>query len=99
MRIKKKRLSHRVLLSLPTELYQTISRLSQAMEKPRAEVIREMLEEQQLMLLSLATALEEAKEGHKEKAAQAIQKMAGNALIGLGEMMSSKRRKVRSVYW
>ena len=33
---KPKNTPHRVLLSLPTDLYNTISRVSAAMEKPRA---------------------------------------------------------------
>jgi metal-responsive CopG/Arc/MetJ family transcriptional regulator len=40
---KPKNTPHRVLLSLPTDLYNTISRVSAAMEKPRAEIIRELL--------------------------------------------------------
>ena len=91
MRIKKKRATQRVLLSLPPELYDTISRVSAAMEKPRAEIIRELLAQQQPMLDVMAKAFEEAKEGHKEKAAVALQKLASEALMGLGEAMSPKR--------
>lgn len=100
MRIKKKRATQRVLLSLPPELYDTISRLSAAMEKPRAEIIRELLAQQQPMLDLMANAFEQAREGHKEKAAVALQKLAGEALMGLGEAMSPRRgHKTRTWSW
>ena len=83
---------HRVLLSLHTELYDTISRLSRAMEKPRAEVIRELLAEQQPILDMMATTFEHAKAGHKEQVAKGLQKLTGEALKDLGEVMSPAKR-------
>jgi metal-responsive CopG/Arc/MetJ family transcriptional regulator len=61
---KPKNTPHRVLLSLPTDLYETISRVSAAMEKPRAEIIRDLLSEQQPILEHMATMLEQAKAGN-----------------------------------
>lgn len=91
---KPKSAPHRVLLSLPTELYDTVTRLARAMDKPRAEVIRELLAEQQPILDVMATTFEEAKAGHKEQAARGLKKLTGEALKGLGEVMApSKRRK------
>lgn len=90
---KPKSAPHRVLLSLPTELYVTISRLSAAMDKPRAELIRDLLAEQQSLLEMLAVTLEQAKAGQKEQAIRGLQKMTGNALKNLGEAMSPKERK------
>ena len=60
---KPKNTPHRVLLSLPTDLYNTISRVSAAMDKPRAEIIRDLLAEQQPILEHMATMLEQAKGG------------------------------------
>jgi len=85
---KPKNTPHRVLLSLPTDLYNTISRVSAAMEKPRAEIIRELLSEQQPILEHMATMLEEAKAGKLEQAMKGWQKMTGEALKGLGMLMS-----------
>ncbi len=85
---KPKNTPHRVLLSLPTDLYSTISRVSAAMEKPRAEIIRELLSEQQPILEHMATMLEEAKAGKLEQAMKGWQKMTGEALKGLGMLMS-----------
>ena len=90
---KPKSAPHRVLLSLPTELYETVTRLAQAMEKPRAEVIRELLAEQQPMLDLMATTFEQAKAGHKEQVAKGLQKLTGEALKGLGEAMSPPKRR------
>jgi len=83
---------HRVLLSLHTELYDTITRLSRAMDKPRAEVIRELLAEQQPILDMMATTFEHAKAGHKEQVAKGLQKLTGEALKDLGEVMSPAKR-------
>jgi Ribbon-helix-helix protein, copG family len=88
------RAPHRVLLSLPTELYETVTRLSLAMDKPRAEVIRELLAQQQAILDMMATTFEQAKAGHKEQAARGLQRLTGEALKGIGEVMApAKRRK------
>ncbi len=85
---KPKTTPHRVLLSLPTDLYNTISRVSAAMEKPRAEIIRELLAEQQPILEHMATMLEQAKAGKLDQAMKGWQKMTGEALKGLGVLMS-----------
>ena len=85
---KPKSAPHRVLLSLHTELYETVTRLARAMDKPRAEVIRELLAEQQPILDMMAATFEQAKAGHKEQAARGLQKLTGEALKGLGEAMS-----------
>jgi hypothetical protein len=91
---KPKHAPHRVLLSLHTELYDTITRLSRAMDKPRAEVIRELLAQQQPILDVMAITFEQAKAGHKEQVARGLQKLTGEALKDLGEVMSpAKRRK------
>lgn len=90
---KPKNTPHRVLLSLPTDLYGTISRLSVVMEKPRAEIIRELLNEQQPLLDMMAGALEQAKAGQKEQAMKGLQKMAGHAFTSLGEAISPKETK------
>ena len=89
---KPKSAPHRVLLSLPTELYETVTRLARAMDKPRAEVIRELLAEQQPILDMMATTFEHAKAGHKEQVAKGLQKLAGEALKDLGEVMSPAKR-------
>lgn len=85
---KPKNTPHRVLLSLPTDLYNTISRVSAAMEKPRAEIIRDLLAEQQPILEHMATMLEQAKVGKLDQAMKGWQKMTGEALKGLGVLMS-----------
>lgn len=85
---KPKSTPHRVLLSLPTDLYNTISRVSAAMEKPRAEIIRELLAEQQPILEHMATMLEQAKVGKLDQAMKGWQKMTEEALKGLGVLMS-----------
>ena len=85
---KPKNTPHRVLLSLPTNLYETISRVSAAMEKPRAEIIRELLAEQQPILEHMATMLEQAKAGKLDQAMKGWQKMTGEALKGLGLLMA-----------
>ncbi len=85
---KPKSAPHRVLLSLPTELYDTVTRLARAMEKPRAEVIRELLAEQHSILDAMATTFEQAKAGHKEQVAKGLQKLTGEALKELGSVMS-----------
>lgn len=85
---KPKNTPHRVLLSLPTDLYNTISRVSAAMDKPRAEIIRDLLAEQQPILDHMATMLEEAKAGKLEQAMKGWEKMTGEALKGLGMLMS-----------
>jgi len=91
---KPKSAPHRVLLSLPTELYETVTRLARSMDKPRAEVIRELLADQQHILNVMATTFEQAKAGQKEEAARGLQKLTGEALKGLGEMMApAKKRK------
>ena len=89
---KPKSAPHRVLLSLPTELYETVTRLARAMDKPRAEVIRELLAEQQPILDMMATTFEHAKAGHKEQVAKGLQKLTGEALKDLGEVMSPAKR-------
>ena len=86
---------HRVLLSLPTELYETVSRLSAAMEKPRAELIRDMLADQQAILDVMATALEQAKAGHKEQAMKGLTQMTGEALKQVGEVFSQEKGRKR----
>lgn len=94
MSLKPKSAPHRVLLSLHTELYETVTRLARAMDKPRAEVIRELLAEQQPILDMMATTFEQAKAGHKEQVAKGLQKLTGEALKGLGEVMApAKKRK------
>ena len=85
---KPKNTPHRVLLSLPTDLYNTISRVSAAMDKPRAEIIRDLLAEQQPILEHMATMLEQAKAGKVYQAMKGCQKMSGEALKGQGEIMS-----------
>lgn len=90
---KPKSAPHRVLLSLPTELYETVTRLSRAMDKPRAEVIRELLAEQQSILDMMATTFEQAKAGHKEQAARGLQRLTGEALKGLGEVMAPAKKR------
>jgi len=85
---KPKSAPHRVLLSLHTELYDTVTRLARAMEKPRAEVIRELLVEQQSILDVMATTFEQAKVGHKEQVTKGLQKLTGEALKELGVVMS-----------
>jgi len=92
---KPKSAPHRVLLSLPTDLYDTVSRLSRAMDKPRAEVIRELLAQQQAILDVMATAFEHAKAGHKEEAVKGMQQIAGDALKGLGAVMSPPKSRKR----
>lgn len=93
MRPRPKTAPHRVLLSLPTGLYETVTRLARAMDKPRAEVIRELLAEQQPILDVMATTFEQAKAGHKEQVAKGLQKLTGEALKGLGEVMSPPKRR------
>ena len=90
---KPKSAPHRVLLSLPTELYETVTRLSRALDKPRAEMIRELLAEQQSLLDMMAKTFEEAKAGRKEQAAKGLQKLTGEALKGLGEVMAPAKRR------
>ncbi|MBX3335865.1 MAG: hypothetical protein KF876_17170 [Nitrospira sp.] len=90
---KPKNTPHRVLLSLPTDLYDTISRVSAAMEKPRAEIIRDLLSEQQPILEHMATMLEQAKAGKLDQAMKGWQKMTGEALKGLGLMMAPPELK------
>ena len=85
---KPKNTPHRVLLSLPTDLYNTISRVSTAMEKPRAEIIRDLLSEQQPILEHMATMLEQAKAGKLDQAMKGWKKMTGEALKGLGVIMN-----------
>lgn len=85
---KPKNTPHRVLLSLPTDLYNTISRVSAAMDKPRAEIIRDLLAEQQPIFEHMATMLEQAKAGKLDQAMKGWQKMTGEALKGLGVQMS-----------
>ena len=63
------------------------------MEKPRAEIIRELISEQQPLLEMMAGALEQAKAGQKEQAMKGLQKMAGHAFINLGEAISPKETK------
>lgn len=92
---KPKRAPHRVLLSLPTELYDTVSRLSRAMDKPRAEVIRELLAQQQPILDVMAATFEQAKAGHMEQAAKGLQQLTGEALKGLGEAISPRKGRKR----
>ena len=79
---KPKNTPHRVLLSLPTDLYETISRVSAAMEKPRAEIIRDLLSEQQPILEH------KAKAGKLDQAMKGWKKMTGEALKGLGVIMN-----------
>lgn len=58
------------------------------MDKPRAEIIRDLLAEQQPILDHMATMLEEAKAGKLEQAMKGWEKMTGEALKGLGMLMS-----------
>jgi len=58
------------------------------MEKPRAEIIRELLAEQQPILEHMATMLEQAKVGKLDQAMKGWQKMTEEALKGLGVLMS-----------
>lgn len=100
MKIKKKRLSHRVLLSLPTDVYESLSRLSRAIEKPRAEIIRELIVEQREIFGLMAEAIEKAKAGKSEKAVVALQNVTGDALIKLGMVFAPQRReKLRGISW
>jgi metal-responsive CopG/Arc/MetJ family transcriptional regulator len=92
---KPKSAPHRVLLSLPTGLYETVSRLSAAMEKPRAELIRDMLADQQAILNAMADALEQAKAGHKEQAMKGLTQMTGEALKKVGEVFAPEKGKRR----
>lgn len=85
--------SHRVLLSLPPDVYKTITRLSKVMSKPRAEIIRELLGEMKPTLEMMADGLEKAKKGQKRKALLAMQKMTGEALKELGEVISPTEPK------
>ncbi len=92
---KPKSAPHRVLLSLPTELYETVTRLANAMEKPRAELIRDMLADQQAILGAMANALEHAKAGHKEQAQRGLAQMTGEALKQVGEVFAPEKGKKR----
>lgn len=96
---KPKNTSHRVLLSLPTDLYETISRVSAAMEKPRDEIVRDLLGEQQPILEHMATMLEQAKAGKLDQAMKGWKKMAGEALKGLGVIMNPPEWAVRHLNW
>ena len=58
------------------------------MEKPRAEIVRDLLAEQQPILEHMATMLEQAKAGKLDQAMKGWQKMTGEALKGLGVLMS-----------
>lgn len=87
------RASQRVLLSLPPDVYKTITRLSKVMSKPRAEIIRELMGEMKPTLDMMADGLEQAKKGQKRKALLAMQKMTGEALKGLGEVISPTEPK------
>ena len=95
MSAKPKSAPHRVLLSLPTDLYETVSRLSSAMGKPRAELIRDMLADQQAILNAMADALEQAKAGHKEQAQRGLAQMTGEALKQVGAMFAPEKSKKR----
>jgi hypothetical protein len=92
---KPKNTPHRVLLSLPTELYDTVSRVSAAMDKPRAELIRDLLADQQPILEMLAEAIEQAKAGQKEQALRGMQKITGEALKQVGDLLSPPRGRKR----
>lgn len=92
---KPKNTPHRVLLSLPTELYDTVSRVSAAMDKPRAELIRDLLADQQPILEMLAEAIEQAKAGQKEQALRGMQKITGEALRQVGELISPVKGRKR----
>lgn len=87
--------SQRVLLSLPPDLYNTVTRLSKAMSKPRAEIIRELLGEMKPALEIMADGLEQAKKGQKRKALLAMQKMTGEALKELAEAISPTEPKAK----
>ena len=50
------------------------------MDKPRAEIIRDLLAEQQPILEHMATMLEQAKAGKLDQAMKGWQKMTGEAL-------------------
>jgi len=58
------------------------------MDKPRAEIIRDLLAEQQPILEHMGTMLEQAKAGKLDQAMKGWQKMTGEALKGLGVLMS-----------
>jgi len=94
---KPKNTPHRVLLSLPTDLYNMITRVSAAMDKPRAEIIRDLLAEQQPILEHMATMLEQAKAGKLDQAMKGWQKMTGEALKGLGLLMSPQHHSARGL--
>ncbi len=69
------------------------------MEKPRAEIIRELLSEQQPILEHMATMLEQAKAGKLDQAMKGWQKMTGEALKGLGVLMTPpeiKKHKLKA---
>jgi hypothetical protein len=68
------------------------------MDKPRAEFIRDVLSEQKTILEMLATALEQAKAGQREAAMQGVQRITGEAVRQIEELVSTapgakKKRK------
>jgi hypothetical protein len=65
------------------------------MDKPRAELIRDLLADQQPVLELLAVTLEQAKAGQKEQAMKGLQKMTGEALKQVGDFLSPTKGRKR----
>jgi predicted DNA-binding protein len=81
----------RTALTLPDELQVTLADLADAMEKPVATVIVELLTELQPSLGDLAKFVRHAKSGKKAAAKRALSHMVGNALAEQLELMGNRK--------
>jgi hypothetical protein len=65
------------------------------MDKPRAELIRDLLADQQPILEMLAVTIEQAKAGRKEQALRGMHKITGEALKQVGDFLSPPKGRKR----
>ena len=85
--------SKKILLTVPSDMYDLITKLGERMHRPRAAVVRDLLIEVKPILIAMERALALAEEGKKERALGLMTKMTGGVLQVLGNVLTGKGKK------
>ena len=85
--------SKKILLTVPPDLYEIITKLGERMHRPRAAVVRDILVEVKPILVAMEKALAMAEQGKREQVGRLMTKMTGNVLMTLGNVLTGKKKK------
>src|SRR2546427_9383343 len=85
--------SKKILLTVPPDIYDLITKLGERMHRPRAAVVRDLLIEVKPVMVAMEKALAMAEEGKKERALGLMARLTGSVLQNLGTVLKGKGKK------